>query len=222
MKRIKSIEQVFGYGSLDEAPPSVVHVNGNEGQPCQPSAGQETTPNDGLQQSVVAQNVEHQYESIAAAAVVTTKKDRQNQQPDERGGKPAAVFAEMLDGTESEKADKEREEDILPGIVPGAAVCQVPGYFRNKGKQQQVAAILLPAVGMDKPFDYEEGEDGEGKATDGTKQEIDGNLLVADDKQGMDELWVVSQIVCSQMINEHRDNGNKFQPAAIQYLLHNR
>ena len=127
MNGIKKIEDVFGNGALYKATLSVVHIDRNKRQACNPSVNtKETTAYNGLQQTIVSQNIEKKDEAVAAAAIIGTQQHRNGKQTDECESHPADVSTEIFNSTEAEESEEKREHHILTCIMQRAGMNKIP------------------------------------------------------------------------------------------------
>ena len=203
MQRIEDVENILGKAAFDEAAPAVVHIDRDERQTADPSACQHTATYHGLQEPVIAEHVEEQDERIAVAAVVGTHENRGDQQTDECDAEATLVFAEILQRTQSQITDEEREEHVLSGIVPCAGMDIVPGQFGDECEDEQVEAVFLSVVRVLEALHNQKSKDRERYSADAAEQEIIRDVVMSDGEQRLDKRRVQAQIIRRQMVDKH-------------------
>ena len=114
MEGIEGVEEILRPGPADEAAPTIVEGDGDEGETWHPPHGQHTTADDGLQQEMTTQYVEQQDKRKTCHTIVGTKHKGKDTQPQQCRSLTPAAAPETLYGPHPQKTQQQREHDVMP------------------------------------------------------------------------------------------------------------
>jgi len=211
--RVEDVEDVLRPSALDEPTLTVVHVDRDKREPAHPSAAEDSATDYSLHKPVLPQRVQEQDERVAVASVVGMQHHRNDQQPDKRDGKAEFVFCIILQRTQAQIAQQKREKHVLRRMMPCAGVNQIPRHFGDKRENQQVQAVLLPVVRMQKTLYNQESEDREPNPPDAAANEIPRDAVMAEREHRLDKRGKGAQVKPCRMVDNHQRHGEKFQSA---------
>lgn len=127
---VEHIEEVFADGPLDEAPTTVIEIDGHKCQTCYPTHGQVTPADGSLKDTMMPKHIEQQNETNACAPIVCMEEDayaNEREQNDRQTHSRVFPRFPSVNSIKGEKSQKERKKHILPSSKQTTTARQIEG-----------------------------------------------------------------------------------------------
>ena len=133
MKRIDEVKSILERFTSDEASFSVIKVDGNKRQSCNPPVREKAHAHDTPEDLLTPQQVQHKDEAKTGASIVCPKNDRQSQKAKQKSRLLLGIALKITDHPQAEQSEQEGEHYIL------AAVQEIPLWVRFQGISDKTA-----------------------------------------------------------------------------------